>query len=177
MNRATALKRRLCAALTSDSGSMAVEFALVAPILIFFVMLTISFGMAYNMQLRLESAAAAAIAYAQRNPVTQANFAAFAQTVTTIAQGAADFDPPLQVAVSVNNTSDGAAADTAYCVDGPPPTWRAMPSISSDCGNNTTAGQFVTVKLATQVGSYLPTSGVVGSFIPLSETIIARMPQ
>ncbi|MCL2713429.1 MAG: pilus assembly protein [Alphaproteobacteria bacterium] len=168
---------RILAEFVSDDASMAVEFALVAPILIVFVMLTISFGMAYNIQLRLETAAGAAIAYAQKNAVTHASFGTFATGVTKVAQAAANFDSALTVEVDVNNTSDGSAADTPYCVDGTPPVWRAMSDASASCGNNVTAGQFVTVKLSTTANSFLPTAGVVGSVIPLSETITARMPQ
>ena len=171
------LQRMLCG-FEPDSGSMAVEFALVAPVLIVLVMGTISFGIAFNMKLRLLTAAGAGVAYAQLNgaSVTPSEFASFADSVTKTIYGAADFgSAPPKVIVSFNNTSDGSAADGYYCADGSPPVWRQMADASSDCGNNVKAGKFVTLTLSTQVDNILPTSPLVGNVIQLKETVTARV--
>jgi len=162
----------------SESGSFAVEAALVAPALIFFVMLAINFGMAYNMRLQLVTAAGAGVAYAQNNPdsASSSNFAQYAANITTVAQNSANFgSTPVKVAVSVNNTPDGSAADDSYCVKGSPPTWTKATGTSTDCGSGVTPGKFVTLTLSATVTSIFPTDGIVGTFIPLREKIIARV--
>jgi len=169
--------RRAVGRFKCESGAMAVEFAFVAPVLIFFILLTVNFGFAYNMKLRLVTAAGAGIAYAQENgaSVTSSNFASFADSIAKVVQSSADFgSAPVKVAVSINNTADGSAADQIYCVSGSPPVWSQM-GAAPDCGNGVAGGKFVTLTLSTSVDSIFPTNGIIGTLIPLQETIIAKL--
>jgi len=170
--------RRALGEFKSEGGSFAVEAALLAPVLVFFVMLTINFGVAYNTKLRLVTAAGAGMAYAQKNGAsvtTAEDVASLVASITKVVQNSADFSVPPKVAVSFNNASDGSAADGYYCINGAPAVWSRADGASSQCGNNVTAGKFVTLTLSTDVNSIFPTDGIVGAFIPLQETIVARV--
>ena len=165
---------------SAENGSMAVEFALVGPVLIFFVMLTINFGMAYNAKLHLVTAAAAGAAYAERNgtSLTPESFPAFAKSLTATAQSTyKSGQAPPAVDVLINNSSGSSAADDYYCISGSPASLnKAQPnSAFADCGNDTRPGKFVTLKLSTDFDFPLPTTGIVGSVVSLQETLTVRV--
>jgi Flp pilus assembly protein TadG len=177
MNKAANFRQLLREFKSSEEGVYAVEAALLAPVLIFFTMLAINFGMAYNMKLRLVTAAGAGIAYAQKNgaSVTPSTFASFTNSIAGVVQSSANFGgtPPM-VDVRINNSS-GSAAGQYYCVTGSPPAWSQAADASTNCGNGVTASQFVTLTLSTSANNFFPTAGIVGSVIQEQETIVARI--
>lgn len=174
------MKRRpfdMRAILAADRGLAVVEFALLSPLMILVLLLAVDFGVAFNMQLRLLSAVAAGAQYIQNNgtALTASGFSRFADSVETVVKQSADLVVTPTVSVAVNNTADGSAAGGYYCVDGSPPTFTQMASAGSSCGNDVTAGKYVTLKVALSLSTVFPTDPVVGTVFPLHETIIVRV--
>lgn len=167
----------VAAALRSRRGVVIVEFAIVAPVLMTLLMLVADFGIALNMRLRVGAAAGAAAQYIHTNGtgLTQAGFAAFANSVKSVVTSTADLSVTPVVTVLINNTSDGSGANSYYCVSGSPPVWTAAASSSSTCSSNLTAGQFITLSISASIPSLFPTDPVIGAVFPLSETIIVRV--
>lgn len=169
--------RRCIALLKSSDAVAAVEFALISPLLILILMIATDFGMAYNAKLKLLSALAAGAQYIQVNgtSLTSSSFANFSSAVSAVVTSTGNFPTTPTVSVAINNTTDGSAAGTYYCVSSSPPTWTKASSSTSVCSANLTAGQFVTLSVSLTLTNVFPGNPIAGSVFPLSESIIVRV--
>ena len=147
----------------SVRGVAALEFALLAPILITLFVGAMDVSQSYVAQLKLNAAVYAGASYAIVNnaKVTSSNGASVASAVATIV-GNLNGSGWASGTVMVNNgpsasfsggivTSSGTAAnaDLYYCLSGTPGSWTwgtAQSSTSVACGTSgATAGKFVTI--------------------------------
>ena len=163
--------------LRSQKGVVALEFALMAPLLISIFMLLVDFGIAMNTKLKLLSALSAGAQYAQNygTSLTSSNFSTFASQLSTFVSCAADLKSTPTITVKINNTTDGSAAGNWYCVSGTTPSWTQVASSTSQCATNLTAGKFVTLTISTTLSSAFPTDPIVGQFFSLQQSILVRV--
>ncbi|HYG85168.1 MAG TPA: TadE/TadG family type IV pilus assembly protein [Azospirillum sp.] len=105
--------RRLTA---SRDGNVAVEFALIAPVLILLFTGLIDLGRAFYDGMALETAARSAVQYARQNPGDTTGIRAAALTGSGVPMGAT-VDPPKQFCECPNGSSIGCGSQ---CASGEP---------------------------------------------------------
>lgn len=130
------LRRRLR---RRDRGVAAVEFAVAAPVMLFFLGGIVDFGMIYYGQSRVSAGVAAGAQYAILTgaTVTQSN-------IQTLVQNAAGLS-------NLTVTVTGLSPTACYCVSGTPPATVAA-TCGTNCANGAAAGTyaFITATYAYQ---------------------------
>jgi Flp pilus assembly protein TadG len=150
--------------LRSRNGSAAVEFAIIAPILLVIIVGVADIGQLLFTRFRLDAAASAGAGYAlvQAAKVTAAEGPALATQVAALARSDAGSNVAT-VTVTINNgpvatasgsgavTASGTAsgADQCYCPQASPFAWGAAVACNSACaGTSAVAGKFVRVSIS-----------------------------
>jgi Flp pilus assembly protein TadG len=165
-----AWSRRLGASVGSGrSGIAALEFCIIAPVLIFILAALVDLGNVMWLRMRLETSVSAATNYALANASTAGSQNGAALSTTMAQALGANLGAPLQSGtVVVNNgftvtinkgiaTVSGNAtnADSCYCPTGSSPSWSWGSAVGcgSTCANGGYAGKYVTV---TETQTYTP---------------------
>ncbi|GGD28465.1 hypothetical protein GCM10011358_10740 [Sinisalibacter lacisalsi] len=146
-----------------ESGSIAVEFALVAPVLIFILAGVVDIGGATYAKLSLDARVTATAEYAllQPAPADQAAAEALAVKLIELLQGGADDTAEVIVNNAASATWTGSAVTTAsrpgdaemcYCptLQGGDVTWGQAMECTTPCASGESAGQFVQVSATTR---------------------------
>ncbi|MEI4260269.1 TadE/TadG family type IV pilus assembly protein [Roseovarius sp. D0-M9] len=141
-----------------ESGSVAVEFALIAPILLFILAGIIDIGSATFGKLELDARLTAAAEYALLQPAPGDNEAAeqMAERLVTLMQSGAMDTAEVVVNNGARANLDGTSTtvtplsgDAAACYCAVPSqegiVWGAATSCGTPCGAGDTAGQFVQI--------------------------------
>jgi Flp pilus assembly protein TadG len=142
----------------------AVEFALVAPVLLAMMAGLADFGLALSDQSQMASAVAQGAQFAYLNPTT-----ATSQNMVAVVEAAAPF-----LANSLTTTTVTASSPAFFCVNSgsAPPT---PATVSTTCtGDGTKAGSYVTITAKYLYPAILPFYSRLGN-TTLTETITARI--
>jgi Flp pilus assembly protein TadG len=171
------------------NGTAAVEMALISPMLMILLAGIIDFGRAYQEEIELSSAVAAAAQYALLNAasinsasvttlaatlsgiVANTNGAAWAGAIVTVNDGATN-----AIAGGVTTASGIAAnANSCWCPTGVSAKWNWGASVTcgSTCTGGTLAGKFVTVAGTRQFTAVFTAYGLIGN-ITLHQSIIVQ---
>lgn len=170
------------------NGTAAVEMALISPMLMILFAGIIDFGRAYQQEIELSSAVAAASQYALLNVaninsgnaatlaatisgiVANANGAAWAGSTVTVNAGATN-----AIAAGVTTTSGTAArADSCWCPTGTSASWNwgSAATCGSACAGGTLAGKFVTIAGTRQFTAIFTAYGLIGNITLHQSTIV-----
>ncbi len=152
---------RLFAFRRDDSGVAAVEFVLIAPVVMAILVALVDFGTLLYTRFQLDAAVSAAANYALVNAsnVNSTNGSSLASTLSALvasSQGSGWANSSVTVndgpAASTSGgvtTSSGSAspADSCYCPTGsaPSPTWGGAQTCGASCAGGGYAGKFVLV--------------------------------
>lgn len=170
------------------SGTAAVEMALISPMLMLLLAGIIDFGRAYQEEIELSSAVAAASQYALLNVaninsgnaaslaatlsgiVANTNGAAWAGATVTVNDGATN-----AIAAGVATASGTAAnADSCWCPTGGSAAWNwgSAATCGSTCAGGALAGKFVTVSGTRQFTAIFTAYGLIGNITLQQSTIV-----
>jgi len=172
------LSQHRTAFVSAEGGVAAIEFAVLAPVLLLLVGLLIDFGHGFNTQLRLATALHAGAQYAISNgaAVTAQSAPAFLDNVRTVVTGAASFSSVPTVTAKFNNAAGGGNAGNYYCVRGSGGTsWVSTGKASGSCGGNLSSGKFVTITATAPVSYFFLPSSIAKRIALLSDTVIVRV--
>lgn len=172
------LRSRSLCFLHARDGIAAVEFALVAPLLLLVVGLVVDFGRGIHAQLRLGAALHAAAQYAASNggSVTPQTAPAFLSTLRGIVSGTVAFPQPPAVDARFNNAASGSNASNFYCVTGyRPVTWASTGTSSASCGGSLMSGKFVSITATASVAYYFLPQAVASRIASVSDTVVMRV--
>lgn len=167
------------------SGAAAVEFVLMAPILVFVMVAMVDFGRAIYLKSSIESVVSAGANYALVNGslVTATNAGTLSGNVAVLLSGNSSASP-VSGKVVVNNgstatlssgtivkTGTASNADSCYCptISGTAVTWGIATACGSACAGGALAGKFVEVRAQR---TYAPIFSGYG--IALNNTVSAR---
>ena len=170
------------------SGTAAVEMALISPMLMILLAGIIDFGRAYQEEIELSSAVAAASQYALLNVanINSSNAASLATTLSGIVantNGAAWAGATVTVNDGATNaiaggvaTASGTAAnaDSCWCPTGASAAWNwgSAATCGSTCAGGTLAGKFVTVSGTRQFTAIFTAYGLIGNIALQQSTIV-----
>lgn len=162
-----------------QSGSAAVEMALITPVLLILLAGIIDFSRAFYEEIALSSAVAAAAQYALLNAsnVSSTGAAGLAATLSGIV---ANSNGPAWAGASItvndgathsltggSATSGGTAAnaDSCWCPSGTPDsvTWGTAATCGTDCAGGTLAGKFVAIGGTRAFTAIFGDYGLIGS--------------
>lgn len=168
--------------LTDDEGTSAVEFALIAPVLVLLLLGTVDMGKAIYDIFVLNAAVSAAEQYAILNAsvVSSVDEPQLASSLASIASADSINAVSINAAINVNNGSTatgtaGAVATTGgsaspatsyYCptpVSGGAPIWGSSVASGTTCSSGATAGKFVTITASTQFTSIFGSNSLIPS--------------
>jgi hypothetical protein len=169
-------------------GTAAVELALISPMLMILLAGIIDFGRAYQEEIELSSAVAAASQYALLNvaSINSANASGLAATLSGIVantNGAVWAGATVTVNGGATNVIAGgvpaasgnsANADSCWCPIGTSAawTWGAAVPCGSACAGGTLAGKFVTIAGARQFTAIFTAYGLIGNVTLHQSTIV-----
>ena len=169
-------------------GTAAVEMALISPMLMILLAGIIDFGRAYQEEIALSSAVAAASQYALLNVasinstnaaglaatlggiVANTNGAAWAGATVTVNDGATS-----AIAGGVTTASGSAAnADSCWCPTGASAAWNwgVTATCGTACAGGTLAGKFVTIAGTRQFKAIFTAYGLIGNITLHQSTIV-----
>ncbi len=159
------------------SGIAAVEFALIAPVLFFLLIVMLDFSYAYNVRLKVINAVTAAsqFAFQKGKAVTTATSETFLNDVrNVVTQMVRTRDAP-QVTVLFNNAENGSTVSNYYCLSGSPATWSSTGSAQKSCGGSIMSGKFVTISVTSNAPTLFSVNPVFGDALAIHETSIVRV--
>jgi Flp pilus assembly protein TadG len=164
---------------TDRRGMAAVEFGLLAPLLMALAALALDFGYAFNIKLKVVSATSAAAQYAFQNgqSISASTLATFQHNVTSVAQSTAGMASPPSVTVLFNNAADSSAVGSYLCPTGyAPVAWTSTGSGGATCpGGVVQSGKYVTITVTSTMRSLFQPDPVLGTLITASDTAIVRV--
>jgi Flp pilus assembly protein TadG len=162
--------------------------ALISPMLMILLAGIIDFGRAYQEEIELSSAVAAAAQYALLNvaSINSTNAASLASTLSGIVantNGAAWAGATVTVNAGASNsiaggvaTTSGTAAnaDSCWCPTGVSSAWNwgSAATCSSACAGGTLAGKFVTIAGTRQFTAIFTAYGLIGNITLHQSTIV-----
>jgi Flp pilus assembly protein TadG len=169
-------------------GTAAVEMALISPVLMMLLAGIIDFGRAYQEEIELSSAVAAASQYALLNvaSINSTNAAGLASTLSGIVantNGTAWAGATVTVNDGATNavaggvpTASGTAANanSCWCPTGAAAAWNwgSAATCGSTCAGGTLAGKFVTVAGTRQFTAIFTAYGLIGNITLQQSTIV-----
>lgn len=175
--------------LADDSGTSAVEFAMIAPMVVALLIGTVDFGRAIYDRFALNAAVSAAADYAilEASSVSSTGGQALAQALGAIVAGAQGANSA-SAAVTVNNgptaaltggvlTLGGSSspADSCYCPTPAPGggvTWGSTMTCGSTCSGGGIAGKFVTIAASVAFTSLFGSNGFIPSQTFTTSTVV-----
>jgi len=156
---------------SSTGGASAIEFALLAPILVLALAATLDFGLVVHIRLSLNQAVSASANYAMVNGAdVPTNALALADSLGAIVPSGNDVTivvnngPTLRrVAGVVTRSGSQPAASACYCprFDSNALAWGSQTTCGDACAAGGTAGQYVVVTAAETYSSMFSGYGVV----------------
>jgi Flp pilus assembly protein TadG len=169
-------------------GTAAVELALMSPLLLTLMAGIIDFARAYDQEIELSSAVAAASEYALIN-VSSINSSSAASLASTLSGIVANSNGTgwASASVTVNNgatnavnngtsSSSGTAANanSCWCPTGGSGTWTwgTAATCGNACAGGTLAGKFVTISGTRSFTPIFPAYGLIGSITLHQNTIV-----
>ena len=172
------LHEKLLRLLASDHAVAAVEFAILAPSMIFLLLVILDFSNAYNIILKIISATNAAAQYAFVNAqnVTAGTVSSFLTQVASVATSTAGTSSAPTVTVLFNNVSNNTNFDNYYCLSGYNPTsWSSTGTSSGSCGSSVMSGKFVTITTSSASAPLFPSDPIMGTLITLTDLAVVRV--
>lgn len=177
---------RTCREVAQDeSGSIAVEFALVAPLLIFILAGVMDIGSATYVKLSLDSRLTSAAEYALLQPAPGDQEAAgdLAEKLSALLQGGAIDTAEVVVNNGARATWDGTSATTAflagdaascYCpsLDQDGVGWGQAMACGTECTSGDTAGQFVQISASARHVAVFPGYDFIEDGIVSARTVL-----
>jgi uncharacterized protein (UPF0333 family) len=161
----------------SRSGSAAVEFAVVFPVMLLIFAATVDMGFAYYQKSRIGSAISAAAYYAVKNGSSLSSTTAdtMRTTLETIIRSTLGTSTDITVSILINNSTTASAASNYYCVTGYPPTYTSTGTSQTTCSGSLTSGKFVTITVTQQIKPLILAPGLITTLYGLNRSIIARV--
>jgi Flp pilus assembly protein TadG len=152
---------------------MAVEMALVAPVLGMLLVAIADFSLAYHRVMQMSAALAAGAQYAftkgqsESGSVLISDVQTFVNTVSAVSL--------TSVTAKYNNSPDDTNVTSCYCVDGTTPTYTVTPC-SATCtdGSGSTAGKFVSVSGTFSYTAVFPFDRAFFT-TPFTQTVTVRL--
>lgn len=153
--------RPLCFA-RSQHGASAIEFALVAPLVLVLLAAVVDFGLLVQSRSNMEAAASSAMSYAlaKAQDIKPDTAVSYVTTVAGIAARQLIDEASVDVALNRSllagknasgpyQTGQGAAANLCYCpVRGTPVTWGNPLACNAPCPDGGFAGKFLAIKVS-----------------------------
>jgi Flp pilus assembly protein TadG len=155
LQRCSAWLRKLCRA---EDGIAAVEFGLLAPMLLLIVAASIDLGLAYSAQMKVQQAAQAGAQYALLHGFDSTKITAAVTAATTL---------------SVN--ASPAATQRCGCLSGSTVTLSGTPPCLVTCGNGLTPGTYVTVNAQASYTPLVPYATLLSSPTTLTSQAQVRI--
>ena len=171
------LLRPVSSLAASRSGSAAVEFAIVFPLMLLIFAATVDLGFAYYQKSRIGSAISAASYYAVRNgnSLSSSNADTMRTTLESIIRSTLGSSTDFTVSILINNSTGATEASNYYCVTGYPPTYTSTGSSQTTCSGSLTSGKFVTISVSQQIRPLILSPGLITNVYGLNRSIIARV--
>ncbi|HZG27757.1 MAG TPA: TadE/TadG family type IV pilus assembly protein [Ensifer sp.] len=159
------------------SGSAAVEFAVVFPLMLLILAATVDLGFAYYQKSRVGSAISAAAYYAVRNgnSLSSANADLMRTTLESIVRSTLGMSTNITVSILINNSTNAADASNYFCVTGYPPTYSSTGMTKTSCSGNVTSAKFVTIHVTEQLQPLILSSGFLAAIYDLDRSVVARV--
>jgi len=159
------------------SGSVLVEFSLLAPVWIALLVFMLDFSEAFYLKMKIATALNGAAQYAFLNAqwVTPSTVTSFLANVQTVGQTTANLDTAPTVTVLFNNAAGTANSANYYCVSGGSSlTYISTGTSSASCGGAVMSGRYITITVAGQMSTFFPADPILGATIQVSDTAIVR---
>lgn len=163
---------------SARDGIAAVEFALLAPVLLLLMMASLGFGYAFFLKLRVIDATSAAAIYAFQNGSTldAGNLAAFLAKVNAVVVDVSGLTPAPVVSVLVNNAPDAGALDGFYCASGKPAAWSSTGTTVRSCGGNVLSAKFITITVSASQASLFQLDDILPATLLTRDVAVVRLP-
>jgi len=157
-------------------GAAAVEFALLAPVLMLMLVTMTDLALAFFAQSQLSAAVATGAQYAYL--YGQAPASTFVSDVGSVVSNATTLTP-LTSTVTFNNRTDTSNASACYCPTGTARnlTWGSAVTCGSNCGaaNEVTAGGYVLVSASYTFHPIFPADTVITGNTPITQSFLVRV--
>jgi Flp pilus assembly protein TadG len=148
----------LAAFCLAQDGVAAVEFGLLAPMLLLIVAASIDLGLAYSAQTKVQQAAQAGAQYALRHGYDSTKIASAVTAATTLSVSASP-----------------APTQQCGCLSGSTVTFSGTPPCLVTCGNGLTPGTYVTINAQASYTPLVPYATLLSSPTTLTSQALVRI--